>query len=140
MIPESVPHALSLLHSTFGEGSLTELRFQSPREGEITVAFRYRGRNNDCDVLIRLVRKEEQPRDFYFGFNDRMVKRGLDLQTYRIYLEYEGRKLRIPDPLDLSVQDFMGAVEKKVEPLIGCSHIRSNMSLLKEIYDRYEGN
>ena len=140
MIPESVPHALSLLHSTFGEGRIKELQFQSPREEEMAITFKYAGRDNDCKVLIRLARKEQQPRDFYFGFNDRIVRRSLDLRTYQIYLEYEGRRLKIPDPLELSVRDFLGAVEKKVEPLIGCSHILSNMTLLKEIYDRYEGD
>jgi hypothetical protein len=140
MIPEAVPHALSLLYSFFGEGRITELRFQTPREEEMVIAFRYAGLRSNCEVLVRLLRKEEQPRDFYFGFNDRIARRSLDLQTYQIYLEYGGRRLKIPDPLELSVQDFLEAVEKKAEPLIGCSHILSNMSLLKEIYDRYEEN
>jgi hypothetical protein len=104
------------------------------------IAFRYAGLGSTCEVLVRLLRKEEQPRDFHFGFNDRIARRSLDLQTYQIYLEYGGRRLKIPDPLELSVQDFLEAVEKKAEPLIGCSHILSNMSLLKEIYDRYEEN
>jgi predicted dehydrogenase len=140
MIPESVPHVLSLLYCSFGEGRITELRFETPREEEMVIAFSYTGLGGNCEVLVRLVRKEDQPRDFYFGFNDRMVRRNLDLQTYQIYLEYEGRRLKIPDPLELSIQDFLGAVEKKAEPLIGCSHILNNMSLLKEIYDRYDRN
>jgi hypothetical protein len=48
--------------------------------------------------------------------------------------------LKIADPLELSVQNFMEAVEKKEEPYIGGPHILSNTSLLKEIYDRYEEN
>jgi hypothetical protein len=140
MIPESVPHVLSLLYCSFGEGRITELRFEIPREEEMVIAFRYAGLGSNCEVQVRLVRKEDQPRDFYFGFDDRIVRRSLDLQTYQIYLEYGGQRLKIPDPLELSVQDFLEAVEKRGEPLIGCSHILNNMFLLKEIYDRYEGN
>jgi hypothetical protein len=33
------------------------------------------------------------------------------------------------------VRNFMTAIKKKVEPLIGYSHIVNNMSLLKVIYD-----
>ena len=140
MIPESVPHALSLLYSSLGEGQISELRFKSPKKGEMVITFQYVGYGNDCEVLIQLARKEEQPREFYFGFNDKIVRRSLDFQTYAIYFEYEGQRLKIADPLELSVQNFMEAVEKKEEPFIGGPHILSNMSLLKEIYDRYEGN
>jgi predicted dehydrogenase len=140
MIPESVPHALSLLYASLGEGQISELRFKSPKKGEMVITFQYVGYGKDCGVQIQLARKEEQPRDFCFGFNDKIVKRSLDFQTYAIYFECERQRLNIADPLELSVQNFMEAVEKKVEPLIGGSHILSNMSLLKEIYDCYEEN
>jgi hypothetical protein len=41
------------------------------------------------------------------------------------------------DPLELSVKNFMEAVEKEAEPLIGCPHILHNTSLLKEIDDGF---
>ena len=140
MIPESVPHALSLLYSSLGEGQLSELRFRSPKKEEMVITFKYVGPRNSCEVLIQLTKKEVQPREFYFGFDEKIVKRSLDVQSYAIYFEYGGQRLEITDPLELSVQNFMEAVEKRVEPFIGGFHILSNMSLLKEIYDRYEGD
>jgi hypothetical protein len=86
-------------------------------------------------VLIRLVTKELQPRDFSFGFNDKIVKRSLDLESYDIYFSHANRTLKIVDPLDLSVQDFISAVRDQREPLIGKQHIMSNTTLLKQIYD-----
>jgi hypothetical protein len=46
--------------------------------------------------------------------------------------------LKIKDPLEQSVRNFVEAVEKKREPLIGKAHIRSNAYLLKKIYDGYK--
>jgi hypothetical protein len=41
------------------------------------------------------------------------------------------------DPLELSVKNFMEAVKKKTDPLIGYPHILHNTSLLKEIDDGF---
>jgi len=59
----------------------------------------------------------------------------LDLDIYDIFFEHSGEILKIRDPLELSVQDFILAVGEKREPMIGKAHIMSNMSLLKKIYD-----
>jgi predicted dehydrogenase len=137
MIPEAVPHALSLLYSVLGEGEIGNLIFDSPKEGEMTIKFKYLFGKKDCEVLIKLTKKEGQPREFQFGFNDRIVKRSLNLRNYDIYFNYGNRKWKIADPLDLSVRDFIEAIEEGCEPLVGHSHILSNTVLLKTIYDRY---
>jgi len=137
MISEAVPHALSLLYSVLGEGEIGNLIFESPKEEEIMIKFKYLFGKKDCDVLIKLVKKEGQPREFQFGFNDRIVKRSLNLRNYDIYFNYGNRKWKIADPLDLSVRDFIRAIEKRSDPLVGHSHIFCNMASLKNIYDSY---
>jgi hypothetical protein len=137
MISEAVPHALSLLYSVLGEGEIGNLIFESPKEQEMTIKFKYLFGKKDCEVLIKLAKKEEQPREFQFGFNDKIVKRSLNLRNYDIYFNYGNRKWRIADPLDLSVRDFIRAIEKRCEPLVGHSHILCNMASLKNIYDSY---
>ena len=134
MIPESLPHALSMLYSVFGDGEIVDLLFQCHQE-KMVVKFRYQSEKNDCDVSINLARKAQQPRDFCFGFNDRIVHRILDLVNYDIYFGYEDKKIKIIDPLELSVRDFIEAVGGQREPLIGYRHIVSTMSLLRGIYD-----
>jgi hypothetical protein len=57
----------------------------------------------------------------------------LDLENYEIYFCYRNEKLRIGDPLEHSVENFVKAIEKNTEPLIGAPHILHNMTLLKEI-------
>jgi hypothetical protein len=77
------------------------------------------------------------PRDFSFGLNDKIVFRSLDPENYEIYFHYGEKRLGIIDPLELSVKNFMEAVEKETEPFIGMLHILHNMSLLKEIDDGF---
>jgi predicted dehydrogenase len=137
MISEAVPHALSLLYSVLGEGEIGNLIFESPKEEEMTIKFKYLFGKKECEVLIKLAKKEGQPREFQFGFNDRIVKRSLNLRNYDIYFNYGNRKWKIADPLDLSVRDFIRAIEKRCEPLVGHSDILCNMASLKNIYDSY---
>ena len=137
MIPESVPHALSLLYCLLGEGEMEDLRFERLEDQDLNIGFVYRFEEKRCDVTIALAYREEAPRQFSFGLNDKVVSRSLDLEDYAIYFTYGDKKLRIMDPLQLSVKNFMEAVEKKTEPLIGSRHILHNMSLLKRIDDGF---
>jgi predicted dehydrogenase len=133
MIPESVPHPLSILYCRLGPGRMEGLNFESDGEEEMGIRFTYLFGTRACDVLIRLVHQETQPREFSYGFNDRVVSRSLDLNNYEIYFHYGNKKVKIADPLELSVKNFMEAVEKGTEPLIGAAHILHNVSLLKAV-------
>ena len=137
MIPESVPHPLSILYCRLGAGEIRELNFEWEGEGALAIRFTYLFETRACDVLIKLVHQRTPPRDFSFGFNDKIVARSLDFNHYEIYFNYGNKKLKIVDPLELSVKNFMEAVEKKSEPLIGYPHILHNTVLLKEIDDGF---
>lgn len=137
MIPESVPHALSLLYCLLGVGEIEDLSFESDGEKEISIKFVYLFKTQTCDVFIRLAYQKTPPRDFSFGLNDKIVFRSLGLEDYEIYFHHGDKKLRIVDPLELSVKNFMEAFEKKTDPFIGALHILNNLSLLKEIGDGY---
>jgi hypothetical protein len=133
MIPESVPHPLSILYCRLGSGEMRNLDFESERGDEIRIRFTYLFGTRTCHVLIELLHQKTQPRAFSYGFNGKIVSRSLDLKNYEIYFHHGNKKLRVVDPLELSVKNFMEALEKKTEPLIGAPHILHNMSLLKEI-------
>jgi hypothetical protein len=137
MIPESIPHPLSILYCRFGTGEIKYLNFESGGDGKLDIRFTYLFGTRTCDVLVKLVHQKTQPRDFSFGFNGRIVSRSLDMENYGIYFHYGNKKLRIVDPLELSVKNFMEAIEKKTEPLIGPRHVLHNMLLLKEIDDGF---
>ncbi len=134
MILESVPHALSILYTVFGDGEIGNLSIEAGKE-KIKTTFHYTFITGYCEVIIELVRAILPPRSFSYGFNDKIIHRILDLDTYDISFKYSDNILMIKDPLELSVQDFISAVREKREPIIGKAHIKNNMSLLKEIYD-----
>jgi hypothetical protein len=137
MILESVPHALSILYTVFGEGQIGNVDIQGDKE-KIIITFHYIFTAAYCEVMIELVRTILPPRSFSYGFNGKIIHRMLDLDTYDIFFKYSDNTLMIKDPLELSVQNFISAVKEKREPLIGKAHIMSNMGLLKKIYDACE--
>ena len=137
MIPESVPHPLSLLYCRLGAGKIEQLNFELEEEGEMNIRFTYLFETRTCDVLIKLVHQKTPPRDFSFGFNEKIVARSLDIDHYDIYFNYGNKKVKIMDPLERSVRNFMEAVKKKTEPLIGYRHILHNTLLLTEIDDGF---
>jgi GFO/IDH/MocA oxidoreductase family protein len=134
MILDSVPHALSMLYAVFNDGQIGKLKIITEKE-KMTVKFHYIFSTGICEVLVELVRTIHQPRNFSYGFNNKIVHRVIDRKTYDIFFNYSDRILKISDPLELSVRDFISAVRDKREPLIGKNHIVSNMVLLKKIYD-----
>jgi len=137
MILESVPHALSILYMVLGDGQIGNLSIQGYKEKIIT-KFHYIFTTGYCEVMIELARTILPPRSFSYGFNGKIIHRVLDLDTYDISFKHSDEILRIRDPLELSVQDFISAVREKREPIIGKAHIMSNMVLVKKIYDACE--
>ena len=134
MVLESVPHALSILYTVLGDGQIGNLSIEAYKEKIITT-FHYIFTAGYCEVMIELVRTILPPRSFSYGFNGKIIHRVLDLDTYDISFKYSDEILRIRDPLELSVQDFISAVREKREPIIGKAHILNNMVLLKKIYN-----
>jgi len=137
MILDSVPHALSILYFVLGEGKIIKTDIES-YENKIIIRFIYNTNINNCEVLINLEREERQPRSFKFGFNDKIVYRVLDLKDYDIYFKYLDKTLKVADPLELSVKDFISSVRTKREPQIGKLHIMATDYMLKKIYNFYE--
>jgi len=137
MISESVPHALSLLYCLLGVGEIEDLRFESDGERGMDIKFSYLFDTRSCEVFIRLAYQKTPPRHFSFGLNDKIVSRSLGVENYEIYFHHEEKKMKIVDPLELSVKNFLGAMERETEPFIGYLHILHNMSLLKQIDDGF---
>lgn len=140
MIPDSVPHALSMLSRVFGPGDIYNLCFKADEEKneEMEISFSYASASGSCRSLVKLVRTPGQPREFSYGFNGRIVERVIDMATYDIFFRYCGETIQISDPLELSVRDFISAVRENREPQVGRAHIINNAALLKKIYDGFE--
>jgi hypothetical protein len=136
MIPDSVPHALSLLYCAAGSGIMEDLTFDKG-DDILMIRFNYLAEQTRCAVMIEMVRETEQPRTFSFGFNGCVARRHIDLKTYTLHLTYGDKILKIADPLGLSVRDFVEATRTRREPVIGRRHITHTVSMLQQIYAEY---
>ena len=134
MILDSVPHALSILYFVFSDGQIGDLSIEADKK-KINIKFHYIFPAGYCRVQIQLVRTVHQPRKFSYGFNNKIVHRVLDLNRYDIFFTYSDKTMKISDPLELSVRDFISAIRDNREPLVGKNHIVSNISMLKKIYN-----
>ena len=136
MIPDSVPHALSLLYCAAGSGIMEDLTFDKG-DDTLMIRFNYLAEQTRCAVMIEMVRETEQPRTFSFGFNGCVARRHIDLKTYTLHLTYGDKILKIADPLGLSVRDFVESTRTRREPVIGRRHITHTVSMLQQIYAEY---
>lgn len=136
MILDSAPHALSLIHAACGEGELADPRIDYSA-GRMRIRFNYHHEGGTCKSLINLVQTPSQPRPFAYGFNGRMIQREIDTKDYSLFFRHGEKRLAIPDPLEMSVQNFIAAVRNGREPLIGKSHILKTTSMLKAIFDSF---
>ena len=137
MIPDSVPHALSLMYAALGNGGIEDLRIEQG-EGQMTITGIYRAHSTDCRFRIDLKRHPQQPRPFSFGWNRRPIHRRITLEPYGISFQFGDTIRKVADPLELSVQNFLAAIREKREPKIGRDHIVDTTLLLKRIYDHWE--
>jgi predicted dehydrogenase len=134
MILESLPHGLSMLYFVLGAGEIHALEIKNRTKNK-SIRFDYITPDHKCNVLIELESQQYQPRSFKYGFNGKIVNRVVDLDHYDIYFQYQNRKIKIVDPLELSVKNFIAAVREQREPVIGKSHIVATTKLLNKIYD-----
>src|SRR4030065_615963 len=82
MIPESVPHALSLLYCLLGVGEIEDLSFESDGAKEMAIKFSYLFETQTCTVFFRFTFEETPPRHFSFGLNVKIVSRSLGLEDF----------------------------------------------------------
>ena len=133
MIPDSVPHALSLMYHVLGKGQLADLSI-SRGDGVMTLTGIYQARMTDCRFQIHLTRHTHQPRPFSFGWNGRMVHRRLTMEPYEISFQHKEDILTICDPLELSVKNFIAATSGSDLSPVGPAHILETTSMLNHIY------
>ena len=133
MIPDAMPHALSLLYSVLGPGTLEQLILE-PGPDRLRVSFFYSTTAGQCQVVAELVHETRQPRSFAFGFNGNIARRTIDMATYRISFTCGERRCEAEDPLQLSMRDFLHACRHAVLPRIGSAHIVDTMQMLQQVY------
>lgn len=139
MIPNSLPHAISLLLATAPSGGeLTDLnitcrsRDEDDQADSVLVTFCYRHRQGTTEVAVNLDRTPQQPRPAGYAIDGCAVRRVVQLPDYQMWLEtgsarqwrIDGsarsesassepapRRVPLPDPLALLTKDFLARCE-----------------------------
>ncbi len=139
MIPDSMPHVLSLLYTALGPGKIRDVTAGAMGRSWI-VEFCYQLEDREIAVRVELSPYETQPRPMSFGFDGKMASREIRMPGYLIYFSNGERVIPIEDPLKLSVADFIDAVINNREPVAGRKMIIHNHQSLKELFNGIKTN
>jgi hypothetical protein len=123
-----------MLYCVAGNGTVALRRVDSYPD-TMTIECTYACAAGGIQTRIELVREQVQPRTFCFGFNNRVVSRSIDMSTYAMTFTCGEERIAVPDPLELSVRDFIGAVQSRRPPRIDPQQICATTVLLQDVYD-----
>jgi len=112
MIPDSVPHLLSMLYALVGYGRVESpgVRILNHEKRHWEISFIYRTPQTRVETALHLIPVEKPPRPAAFAINGKKVHRKIRSPGYSFYFEANGNSLSIPDPLDLLVVSFLEKV------------------------------
>jgi hypothetical protein len=143
MVMETAPHANSLLLAlgcSGVENLSVAFRRADDRPALLDVRFESRSPNDGAvDVHYRFEQCANQPRAAAYAVNGRWVRRRIASPDYQIFFGHAGREMRIADPLELSVRDFVGkALAGAAQPRNAeiLSPIRENLEMSAAILER----
>lgn len=112
MVIDAAPHVLSMLQRLVGRGRIRAPRaeYRGAERADLRLIFDYHHAAGTTAVSCVFRRCEERPRPASYAINDTEAWRRVDLPSYNMFFEAEGRKTRLEDPLGLLVQDFLAKV------------------------------
>ena len=120
MIPDAVPHALSLLAATLPDPAAEVLqpRIERTLHDGVRVSFDYLAAGRRVEAVLELAPGDATPRPASYGFDGRVAHRDVDPGTYRMALRGEGECLVLPDPTPLLVGRFVSRVRSGASPRV----------------------
>jgi predicted dehydrogenase len=134
MLPEALPHPISLLVALGATGRVSGVRGQwSPERDKLELRFTAATTDgHDIEATCAFREMKSQPRDASYAIDGRRVVREVDLSTYAIRLRANGRSIALTDPVKLSVRRFLDRVDNN-DYHGQTAHLRANVRMLDEI-------
>ena len=142
MIPDAMPHALSLLQAIAPgrDPRIEGLQFSTDRldAPAITIGLRYVAGDRSMDAAIVLVQDKTQPREAGYAVNGRWARRLIRMEDYAMFFASGARVVDVPDPLALLVGDFVTALKEGPGKASASREIADRARLLDEIAIAFE--
>ncbi len=117
MLVDSGSHLLSMLRALAGPGRLggVRVRYESPTGSDqeplrLSLSCAYEHDRGTAEVEFALTHCPHPPRPAGYSINGFAVQRHVELPSYLISFSDGGRFVPVPDPLALSVEDFVQSV------------------------------
>lgn len=109
MVPDAVPHFISMLQGLVGSGSVSRLsaRFIDGDPRRLTFHCVYRHGRGQTEGVLHLETCPHRPRPAWYAVNGARVDREIDLADYQQYFRSKERRVSLPDPLGLLVDSFL---------------------------------
>lgn len=121
MVSDSAPHFLGLLQALLGPGNCEDAVITLPGASrgsppaELILQCNYRHCLGVARARLLLQTCEQQPRPAWYQIDGLRVDREVELPQYTQYLVAGGKRVALPDPIGLVVQDFLQKLDKNAE-------------------------
>jgi predicted dehydrogenase len=114
MAVDSGSHLLSMLQVLAGPGSLHDVRatYQAAGVVEMILQCTYEHRAGRLKASLRLTQTPEPPRPAAYRIDGFSVHREVELAPYRVSFRADDQRVPVADPLQASVEAFVGAVKQ----------------------------
>ena len=117
MIPDSIPHLLSMLYALVGYGKVENAQVQRIHEERKgwKISFLYKADKTEVETTLRLVPVEKPPRPAAYAINGQKIRRRIILPDYTFAFDANGQCRAIEDPLELLIGDFLEKVYSQTQ-------------------------
>ena len=133
LMVESLPHMNSLLIKIFGERKINHINFERKKD-ELKIFFIY----GLCKVEYKIGIKDTRPRKLFFLINEKRFERKINMdEDYQMYLSYDGKKIKMKDPLKESISNFIYSIKKNEYSLNDEKEILQNVKLQDVLIKEY---
>ncbi|TSC89683.1 MAG: oxidoreductase domain-containing protein [Parcubacteria group bacterium Gr01-1014_3] len=136
MLAEQLAHTNSMVVKLIPDGHAEEIKFSKHSPEDIDVYFKYINKKSECDIHYKFTHKVDRPRKVNFTFDGLEFRREIG-ENYQQRLVTDKAEFDIKDPLKVSIEKFVDAIEGKISPLISKKEIIENMALQDKIIAVY---
>ncbi len=120
MLPDALPHALSLLHALApdpeGRVEPRSAAWGDDEGRSLALRFAYHGAGRAIEVDVALEEGGPPPRPMRLALDGRSATRRVEAAGYALRYEDQGRSVPLPDPMAALCRDFLRRLTQRAAP------------------------
>lgn len=136
MLKDFLPHSNSVLIEMIPNGKAENIEFLSRDDEAISVKFKYKNSERECEVKYDFKLRTKKPGGIIFSLNGESFRREIGPGYKQVFVGDE-RSFEIEDPLRVSIRRFLWAVSGFNTPLANKKEILENIALTDQIVAQY---